>query len=465
MKAYLTSKWRYLCIGLYYLRKLPLALVCLGVILGVCLGGSYLWVCLFAALAAVLSKSGALLGLGLVLGGTVFQFHAMALPREEVVLEGTFTVLQTFGQGSFQQSFIASSSEQRAFISTVPIPILQAGDVIDLSGRCEPIILDDGEDFERYLISLGANCISSNLSFELIINEGSPMPLKRVVEKTLVSYLHGDSQALIAGLLWGDDSGFSESTETGFARAGVSHITAVSGGNIGLVAGLILWWAGLIPRPWAFRAAILILLGYIGWIGFTNYSALRATSTWIILIMGFLMGSKPHALYCLLLVTAAILLSNPFIIYSIGFWLSVSATFAFVSGLTDPQMSIQNQILSNLRTSTVAILATSPLIIITFGSFSGLGLLINLVALPIALVLTLMGAVSLVITYLGLPIEGILWFFTAQTADIFIRFVRAVTDLGLGYTEDSSVAAAAYLSLLACFIAFDFISYRQKHAT
>jgi ComEC/Rec2-related protein len=464
MRGYLSSKGKFLLLSSYYLRRLPLALVCVGVIIGVCLGNNFLWLGAFSVLAALWSRSTLFLSLGLLIGCASLQLSAQSLPKQEVQLTGVFTILQTFGQGSFQQSFVASGAEFRAYVSTAPTPIFQTGDVVDLKGVCEPISLDAAEGFEKYLLSLGVACISSSPVAGLIRIENVTLSLKRNIERTLTSYLHGDAQALIAGLLWGDDSAFSESTQTGFARAGVSHITAVSGGNIGLVAGLILWWAGVIPRPWAFRIAIIILLGYIGWIGLINYSALRATSTWILLILGFLSGAKPQALYCLLLVTAAILLSNPFIIYSIGFWLSVSATFAFISGFADPQISIQNQLASNLRTSTVAILATSPLIIIAFGSFSGLGLLINLVALPVAMLLTLIAAISLLVTSVGLPIAGICWFFTAQVADIFIKFVRMVTDLGVGYTEDTSIATVSYLALLACFIAYDFINYRKKHA-
>ena len=49
----------------------------------------------------------------------------------------------------------------------------------------------------------------------------------------------GDAGVLLSGLVTGDDDGFSPERKNAFIRTGTTHLTAVSGSNLALVAGIL----------------------------------------------------------------------------------------------------------------------------------------------------------------------------------------------------------------------------------
>ena len=138
--------------------------------------------------------------------------------------------------------------------------------------------------------------------------------------------------SLARAILLGDKKGLPAELRTAFARSGLSHITAISGLHISIVAALVmsaLLGLGL-ARRWAFYIASAFLCGYIILIGLPA-SALRAG------LMGFLVL---YALHCgrlnkmvnsLVFAAALLLMFNPLLLKNdIGFQLSFLAVAGIV---------------------------------------------------------------------------------------------------------------------------------------
>ena len=63
--------------------------------------------------------------------------------------------------------------------------------------------------------------------------------MRAEMSESLRRLVPGDAGALLAGLVVGDDSALSRERETAFTNSGTTHLTAVSGSNLALIAGML----------------------------------------------------------------------------------------------------------------------------------------------------------------------------------------------------------------------------------
>ncbi len=139
------------------------------------------------------------------------------------------------------------------------------------------------------------------------------------------SVLPGDDGALYRGLVVGDDRDQPRAMVDRFRASGLSHLTAVSGQNVSFVlaaAGPLL----RVLRPWA-RWAVTI--GLIAWfVSLTRFepSIVRAGAMAALSSTAFVVGRERAPTRILCLAVTTLLLVDPLLVHSVGFWLSVGAT-------------------------------------------------------------------------------------------------------------------------------------------
>ncbi len=131
--------------------------------------------------------------------------------------------------------------------------------------------------------------------------------------------------ALFTGLVLGDDAREPAWLVADFRRSGLSHLTAVSGQNVGfmLLAAMPLLRR---LRPWWRWAATV---GLIGWfMALTRFepSVLRAGVMAVLAATAHVRGRQATPVRLLSLAVGWLVLSDPFLVWSVGFWLSVAAT-------------------------------------------------------------------------------------------------------------------------------------------
>lgn len=266
----------------------------------------------------------------------------------------------------------------------------------------------------------------------------------------------GDGRAagVLRALLIGDRSGIDNAQWNAFRRSGTSHLMAISGLHVGILAGMA-WWLvivawralpALAQRIAAPRAALVVsvsvALGYSAMAGF-ELPTLRALCMLSAVALAIVSGRRPAASAVLSLAALAALLVDPFAPLRPGFWLSFCAVAVIVLVLSGHRVG---WFAGLLRVQLALSLALAPLSALFFSGISLSGLLVNLVAVPLMSVLlpVLMlgtGAALLGGTVLPLTIGLAL-------LDGCLRLLDPITDLPMAWAAfNPSAWQAAILAL------------------
>ena len=219
----------------------------------------------------------------------------------------------------------------------------------------------------------------------------------------------GPGGGLLAALSLGDRAGLSRTTRESLAKLGLSHLIAVSGLHLSLIAALVFGLgrltlariAPLAERSDARRLALLAAVGCAaayallsGW----GVPVRRALVFLIAVAVGFARRRPGRRGHPLALGAGIVLAFEPGALFDPGAQMSFAASAAILAGLgrraaSSPADRIGRRawrgIDALLRTSAAAIAATAPLAAVHFGRVAPVGVLANLIAIPISAVLLL----------------------------------------------------------------------------
>jgi len=213
----------------------------------------------------------------------------------------------------------------------------------------------------------------------------------------------------VSGLLLGADQGFSPKWRQAFRRTGTSHLTAVSGYNVGVVLSAVM--ALLKSSPFGRRARLLtasacvvvfvLLTGSPG-------SVLRAAVMIGAVEAGRLAGRPVKPLRALLIAALCIGICSPrSLAQDRGFQLSVMASFGLAT-LAPPLTSFFRFLPKTAAQwagqTVAATVATAPLIALISGTYSLVALPANLAVTALIPALMAGGALLLGLSVVSLPL-------------------------------------------------------------
>lgn len=202
----------------------------------------------------------------------------------------------------------------------------------------------------------------------------------------LKAVLLGDTAALATGIVTGDDSGLSDEATMHFRTTGTAHITAVSGQNVTIILGFIaLWWhpKTIAKRQLFYAVLILTVWSYAFFVGL-EAPALRAAIVATFSILGKALYRRPDPVTILCLTLGGMALFNPLMVHGVGFWLSATASAALCLALpTDLRGDLRKRIMDIALGPIAASLATMPIVLATFGTWSPVSILANILVAPI----------------------------------------------------------------------------------
>ncbi|MFT3855033.1 MAG: ComEC/Rec2 family competence protein [Ilumatobacteraceae bacterium] len=200
----------------------------------------------------------------------------------------------------------------------------QSGDVVWVSGTRRP----NGDHARRALV----RHVVGRFELDYTGDIATAAPLDRASAKVRAALreaaeatMPADEAALFTGLVIGDDAREPPAMIQAFRDAGLSHLTAVSGQNV----AYLLLGVGLLVRrlrPW-WRWTVSV--GLIGWfMALTRFepSILRAGVMAVLAITGFTLGRRQHPAGLLAVAVTVLAVVDPFLVWSVGLWLSVGAT-------------------------------------------------------------------------------------------------------------------------------------------
>jgi competence protein ComEC len=141
--------------------------------------------------------------------------------------------------------------------------------------------------------------------------------------------LPADQAAMLPALVLGDMSTVTTVTSREFRAAGLTHLTAVSGANVTIVCGAVLFSSRLIgPRAAVGLAGAALVLFVI--VVQPTASVLRAAVMGAIALVGVLSSRRRQAIPALAATVLLLMVAAPHMAVDVGFALSVVATAALV---------------------------------------------------------------------------------------------------------------------------------------
>lgn len=141
--------------------------------------------------------------------------------------------------------------------------------------------------------------------------------------------LPGEQARMLPALVLGDTSAVTAATGREFRAAGLTHLMAVSGANVTIVCGAVLFSARLVgPRAAAVLAGIALVAFVI--VVQPTASVLRAAVMGAIALLGVLSARRRQAIPSLSGSVLVLLAIAPHLAVDVGFALSVVATAALV---------------------------------------------------------------------------------------------------------------------------------------
>lgn len=226
---------------------------------------------------------------------------------------------------------------------------------------------------------------------------GSTRPVRRALlsvssrfEDAIMRHLPEPESGLAAGLLLGGDRRLPETVREEFRDAGLTHIVAVSGFNISIIAEyfLIIGIVLTLPRR---RAAIFSLMatGAFVFIAGAPPSAVRALGMAGTLMLAHWLGRRYESLWALLFVAAVMLVGNPLLLrHDVGFQLSFLATAGIVLSMPIIARVIRNvpKLLAPFFEAFMLTIAANllliPVLLSVFGKFVPTAIPANTALLP-----------------------------------------------------------------------------------
>ncbi len=297
-----------------------------------------------AAIAAVALAALALMQSYMTFAGRYAAFWASSV-QKSVVVEGIVTDRR--GSGGYLSSFALTvesvdgrEAEGQVILTCHYTADLRPGQVISVRATAVSLEESAGDGYMATALlgdGFAAGLVSESEADITLLGEETHNlrvaagRLRRTLAARL-THLTKDARGLPAALLLGDRSVLDDAVRRDFARAGVSHLLAISGLHMTLLFGLLDVLLRLLRVPRRARALILCpaSIGYLILLGFPP-SATRAIIMLGMVYISTLISARADGLTSLSLAGALIVLVNPCTVADAGFWMSYLATFGILA--------------------------------------------------------------------------------------------------------------------------------------
>lgn len=291
------------------------------------------------------------------------------------------------------------------------------------------------------------------------VDEGSPGPLLRLRNGLLASIAPATDPAcsLIAGVVCGRSAELrAQPAGDWFSVTGTAHLVAVSGSHLAIVGFVS---EGVLQKTRCSRGlqrAILAitLVGYAAFTG-ASPSAVRACCMVFATLVVNGAGRRRHGHSALFVTMSIFVLLRPTVLFEMGFQLSCASVLAilcFCPYVTYAlgELGVPSGVASMLSVTLCSQLATLPITIPAFGTFSLIAPLANAVIGP---VVSLLLAVSIVLVPFSLvePLQAwalVVPMIAARCALFFEQFFAAVPGASVSVPPDSM-----WIYLVPCLLA------------
>jgi len=239
--------------------------------------------------------------------------------------------------------------------------------------------------------------------FDITVHEKT-YTLKHIVwrysKQMFEKCMHYDSAQLMQSMLFGDKSTLDGEIAASFRVGGLIHALAVSGMNVALIVGMLVFIFKLVHLRRRFQfpiiATVLVLYCYLcDW----QFPIMRATIMFLVILFNRSYLNKADLLSCISAAAIITLVLWPHALWSWSFQLSYACMFGIAwfylpfERFFEKYLSIKNApnwvdrvqdgFWATVNMYLCATIGTFPLLVSMFGMVATYGLLTNLILLPI----------------------------------------------------------------------------------
>ncbi len=304
------------------------------------------------------------------------------------------------------------------------------GDLVEIEGELYPP--DEGTDFSwrEYLKHQGVYSTMQYPRFDLIeVHQGNPLRavLYRLREnggRVLSAIFPSPEDSLLKGILLGDESSISPALSDAYRLTGTSHIIAISGFNMSVLAGLVsLFFTRQFGRRRGALVTMLLLGSYSLLVG-ASASVVRAAFMGSYAVLGNSISRKGNTLNNLGVSALLMVVLNPHLPWDLGFQFSVLATLG-LSLFAGPlrarlehwlgqrleqkrALAVSSLVSETILLTMIAQALVLPLSIWHFREVSWLFLIANPLILPVQPAVMILGLAAMSMGLVWLPLGRVL---------------------------------------------------------
>lgn len=307
---------------------------------------------------------------------------------------------------------------------------------------------ESAKNYAQYLQRQGIWSICINTSI-LQSNNGKGnyfyyyiLKFKNYLALQINKLLPEPQSSFLGGLLYGAKTSLPADLIQAFNRTGTTHIIAISGYNITiLAAALAALLKGLrIPRKKTFWIVVSGILFFVIMTG-ASASVVRAGIMGLIVLYAKQIGRLSQIGRMIIFTAFLMLLANPRILFfDVGFQLSFTATLGliYISPILENyfiKLPSKFGIKESLLSTIAAIIATTPLILYSFGRFSTVAPLVNILILPTIPYTMAVGFAAVVASIIFMPLGQVIAWITWLPLTYIIKTVEWFASFGWSSIE------------------------------
>jgi competence protein ComEC len=335
------------------------------------------------------------------------------------------------------------------------------GDTLVVEGDLRPAPAPPASGYGAALRRQGVRAAMDYPAVERLAGASGLAPLmalyaaRQALAGALEGVLPEPHAALLSGLLLGGSTTMPVDFRQAMQALGLSHLTAVSGFNVTLVAAAVSGVAiQLAGRRWAWPLAAASVVGYTLLVG-APPSAVRAAAMALLALGAEAAGRPRDGLAALLLAAMLLTAGDPWLLADLGFQLSALATaglLVFEPGLRARLRRHPAWAAEGLGATLAAQAPVLPLQLAVFHTAAPLAPLANVLVVPLVPPLMALGLVLATVALVAPPLAAPLALVTWAWLELVVRLVRGLAALPGAQVEVGALPpalGALYLAGLA----------------